>query len=592
MKKTIISLLVIFCLIGSFSTEVKAANTTATNEIQQIVKWKKEALQLGNQPLLSTKFLQQAANSSADWYVVGIGRAGLTDEYAAYTSVVADTIEKRYKQPGKLSPSKATEWQRIALAYSAAGGDATNIGPNHINLISDGVYNRGKTADLAAQGINGLIWGLITVDTMRYDIPKNAFDNRTSIITRIIKQQMSSGGFSLDGESDNIDITAMTITALAPYYNSEKKYDSNQKGKKVNVRNVIDKALTYLSSKQTKEGSYTASGKANLESNAQVIVALTSLGIDIKKDQRFIKSGHNLAQVLEGFRQEDGGYIHSEIYDKSNKTAKPDTSNSMASEQALYAYVAILRQEKGARTLFDYREEQSEDLKKQIKQVENSIDQATTTAEKTTAYKMYLKIPIEERSYIRNYSKIARTDTYYLEEATSTSNQTTMSPVQLLGTNEQSSDMFTKEDLQRINQLPTKISTQDYVTVVRLLGKLKHTNKYPNERKKLTTRLEKIEHLKKEIAALNVDILDDLYPFSHITIEDQAKVEKIMTRYNKLASYDQKQIISYKDVEKSQEQITSLKREKWLKYGVVVLVVFALIGFIIRRKRKKDKEFE
>ena len=71
-------------------------------------------------------------------------------------------------------------------------------------------------------------------------------------------------------------------------------------------------------------------------------VALTELGISLD-DERFVKNGQTLPQVLERFACEDGSYRHS----------LNGNSDEMATEQAFYALAAIHRAETGKTTLYD-----------------------------------------------------------------------------------------------------------------------------------------------------------------------------------------------------------------------------------------------
>ncbi len=57
----------------------------------------------------------------------------------------------------------------------------------------------------------------------------------------------------------------MIITALAPYYKTDR-----------DVKTAVDDALTYAKAKQNADGSFLELA----ETNAQVIVALSTLGID------------------------------------------------------------------------------------------------------------------------------------------------------------------------------------------------------------------------------------------------------------------------------------------------------------------------
>ena len=194
-----------------------------------ILAWKK--CDVGAQPdgcLLNDAYLALAGTTPGDWYPIGLGRLSIADNYAADRAVIRDRVQDRYRDSGKLSADKATEWHRITLAVLAMGGDPTSLGTdadgNPIDLIADGTYDRGRTTPLGRQGINGWIWGLIALDSLRYPIPDGAFYTRDDIILEILRQQLPDGGFALSGGIADPDITAMALQALAPYRNSEKTY--------------------------------------------------------------------------------------------------------------------------------------------------------------------------------------------------------------------------------------------------------------------------------------------------------------------------------------------------------------------------------
>jgi len=433
--KNTTKLIIILLLIGSILSTLTSHAVTETNRessvtndellahIDAIISWKKESLGMErNKPLLVNPFLTNAGDTSGDWYPIGMGRIGYKDEYNNYLAVVSDVVEKKYKQNQKLSDTKATEWHRISLAVLASGGDPTDIGQDangkSINLIADGTFNRGNTASLGKQGLNGWIWGLIALDSMRYEVPEDAHDTRRSIIEEIIKVQLPDGGFSLNQPEADPDMTAMAIQALAPYYNSEETYtyqlaSTNEKVTK-KVRTVINEAVERLSELQLDTGDFESMGTPNAESTAQVIVALTALGIDPLTDERFIKNNQDLFQGLMTYVMDDGGFIHSETYDPYNPSSHPNESNTMSSEQALYALTALYRHREGYRTLYDFRPEMEEELQEEIETITQSIDQIPRNItssdreriEKTFAN--YMNVPIEERSYVYNYAKLAK----------------------------------------------------------------------------------------------------------------------------------------------------------------------------------------
>ena len=232
---------------------------------------------------------------------------------------------------GMHSAAKATEWHRISLAILAMGGDPTNFGTDAngepINLIADGTYNRGRTTPLGRQGINGWIWGLITLDSLRYPVPDDAFYTREDIIEEILCCQLSDGGFALSGEVSDPDITAMALQALAPYYDSDTLHRYTRKitgeTEEKTVRQITEEALSCLSALQLPSGDFKSWGTQNVESTDQVVVALCCLGIDPLSDPRFIKDGKTLLDGILRYRMPDGGFVHSFTYDPDNPTSRP-----------------------------------------------------------------------------------------------------------------------------------------------------------------------------------------------------------------------------------------------------------------------------
>ena len=95
-----------------------------------------------------------------------------------------------------------------------------------------------------------------------------------------------------------------------------------------------------------------------MESTAQVIVALCSLGINPNTDARFIKNGYSAIDGLMKYRNaSDGGFYHSFVADPSNPSADPTQSNGMATEQSLYSLTAYWRYLNNMRNLYDFRPE-------------------------------------------------------------------------------------------------------------------------------------------------------------------------------------------------------------------------------------------
>ncbi len=577
------------------------------------IAWKKEDSGiLNSNGLLNGPFLNRAGDTTGDWYAIVLGRLGTEDNFHAYQAVLAQNVAGRYQTQEKLDKKKATEWHRIALAFLAVGGDPTAVGSSdgetRIDLIADGTYDRGKTEALGAQGLNAYIWGLITLDSLHYKVPDGASDTRADMVTALVESQLPDGGFSLEGRygaEGDVDITAMTIQALAPYYNSNEKFGEESSEY---IRNVVDRALVFLSEKQTDSGGFESWGAENLESTAQVILALCSLGRDPIKEEGFEKNGRTLLDGLMQYRREDGGFLHSFDYDESNPSSRPDESNSMATEQALCALTALYRHYGNFRNFYDFRPEMEAGLKEQIQKLELQIDEISEDTEKGTIeqlFEKYKEIPSSERSYVSNYWKLSDhmkkngiiDDADPLSAAMEESAGGCGSLVSLFEEGEQVSAniLFTEEDKAACESFPEALTTENYGEVVALLdklGKAENRAEYAELIPELEAKKEKIESIQEEIIEINQEILEKLYPFETISIGDKQAVEEISERIGGLSDYDKAQIQGAEDVLRARTQIDNQIRMIIIGAAVLVVLILLSIVLVIRMKRRKKRKLQ
>lgn len=307
----------------------------------------------GGKSFITKEVAKGAGNSATDWIVIALSRLGAEDNYDLYLEGLEGYVNEKYQKEGGLSQVKATEYHRIALAILACGGNPESVGNQKINLIKDGIYDRGLTAPLDEQGINGEIWALITIDAGNYNIPEGAYYDRDKIIESIISKQLENGGFGLIPEEMDVDVTAMAVTALSNYYEENKEYKIADKNsnvvKSIRVKETVDKAVEALSKLQLDDGDYETGGEANASSTSQVIIALSCLKIDILNDERFIKNGNTLADGLMKYKMEDGGFYRMSGDEK--------ISNVIDSEQALLAICAMIRENESLNKLYDFSDE-------------------------------------------------------------------------------------------------------------------------------------------------------------------------------------------------------------------------------------------
>ena len=603
-KNLLLSIICIVILtIGSLSSIVHADNDASAiqQSIEDAFNWKKSSLQIDEEhSLLSTPLLKDAGSTVADWYALAAARVGLAESYLSYQAVLKNSIVSRYQTEQKLSDQKATEWHRIALAFSATGGDATNV--EGIDLIDDGVFNRGRVASLDTQGLNGYIWALITVNSMQYATPENAVDTRSTIIAGILNKQLMNGGFTLDDDEANVDITAMAIQALAPYIHSNETFKlANDEVK--TVYQAVSDALTYLQNEQLQTGNFASWNEVNLESLAQVTIALSSLDFQQEQMQNFEREGRTLLDNLMAFTQKDGGFTHSFMFNESNESAIPNESNSMATEQAILALTAYYRQLNNERSLYDFRASWSTTTRQLLNEIATYTDQWTTNTPKEEVVKvlpLIEQVPYNERQYIGNHFIVQTLlQTYNLTAVNSSSvdkdfeNEApfkgTIEP--LFSTSFKNETLISAEHLQLINKIIATPSTQYYTDVLELLALFERSTnagQYDEQYEQLLGMKQRIEILQVEIETLNNLILDHLYPYNAITKSDERYITDLQNRYNALSKYDQQQIIGYDDVMRAASKITTEKRGIAIYISCTALLMIVILGWLFSKRKRKE----
>lgn len=268
-----------------------------------------------------------------EWMVIGLVRSGRTvpgaDTY--YQGAVQYIREAIDPQTGRLHKAKSTDNSRMILALTALGKDVTNVGGhNLLQGLSDLDY-------VKYQGNNGPIWALLALDSGNYPAPSGGTTTRQALIEEILRVQTSDGGWSISGDKADSDMTGMALTALAPYYKKDPA-----------VKQAIDKAIACLSEMQDDDGGFSTTygdGKyiATSESTAQVLTALSALGINADTDARFIKNGSSVVDALLRYYVSGGGFKH----------VMDGAIDGMGTEQAYYALTAYYRFLSGKTNLYD-----------------------------------------------------------------------------------------------------------------------------------------------------------------------------------------------------------------------------------------------
>ena len=253
--------------------------------------------------------LTENAGKSSEWYAMILARSTDSD-LSGYAAALEGYIR------GNEIRSASTRMKN-ALALLAAGGSR--------ELCSDIAES-----SVGEQGIMSLIYGLHLLNNgcecSRY--------TAETLTAELLETQFPDGGWAIMGNNGDIDVTAMTVQALAPYYETSAA-----------VTAALDRAVGFLSDKQQEDGGYQSFGTPNPESASQVLIAVSALGIDID-DPRFMKNGHTLIDGIAKYRLPDGSFTHTEGGD----------SNITATTQAWLSLTAYrLMRDKGER-FYDFPE--------------------------------------------------------------------------------------------------------------------------------------------------------------------------------------------------------------------------------------------
>lgn len=381
-KRLIAAILTVFMLCSSFGVYALEGESYTSGE-QKLLLSVQEAIQQGAAYMLNPvgSYYPEKGLSfgtlQGDWAAFALGRSGLAIPYDVWETYAENSrddivaaINKVYSEHSDITSlpllhyRKRTENMRAIIGYTSVGFDPTNVSGYDITRAL------GNYTDIIWQGINATIFTLISLDTLNYEMPELTAEElsqgvhgtavqatREMLVTRIMAQELPSGGWVLDTgfevEDDptsgditlstdkaDPDITAMAIQALARY--SEDTVYVNGTEKKVG--DAIERALNALSSMQKSAGDFESWGTTNVESTAQVLMALIAMGIDPLEDERFItSSGNTILNGILKYHVSGSGFKH--VADGS--------VNAMATDQAMYALVAYDRYLKGQNYIYN-----------------------------------------------------------------------------------------------------------------------------------------------------------------------------------------------------------------------------------------------
>ena len=310
--------------------------------VQGAAALKKSASKVLSETGSYVKQIDKKPTVGSEWFVLAQARSGANLNSSYFSTYYNHFANYLKENKGILTNTiKYTEYSKAILSLTAAGKDARDVGGyNLFSYISD----FDKTVE---QGPNGAIWALLALDSNpAYSFPKvkkgGNQNSREKLIKHLLSVEVSGGGWTMNGNKADSDLTGMGLQALAPYYH-----------KREDVTKAVDRALAALSKMQNSTGGFSTGGIETVESCAQVITGLCALGIDPEKDSRFIKGGKWTVENLISYHINNSGFMHVKAGSGNNGGGEAGKVNGIATEQGYYALVAYQRMKNGQTSLYD-----------------------------------------------------------------------------------------------------------------------------------------------------------------------------------------------------------------------------------------------
>ena len=333
----------IACLLMTalFGTNTVKANTVddVWSVIDGIAMFKMSECGAGSMQEWADGALCEGAGTDADAYAFALYKLGKAD-VTAYKEALRKYLDEN-------TVRSATTRLKYALCLlmgetgvtldPQAGGDSP-VGDKDPGMTDDVYITQTVEDSVGKLGVMSLVYGL--------HLAGNGHVGTEYPVGRILDELFSlrheDGGWSVMGQYSDVDVTAMVLQSLAvmrdtlqPQVLSSAGSSEDDKREEVlkqyeTTEDGIRTGLAFLSGKQNETGDFAGFGSDNAESTAQVLIALSSLGIDGASDPDFVKNGNSVVDGIMRYRLPDGSFAHV-LGGDSNPTATSQVFTAMAS---------------------------------------------------------------------------------------------------------------------------------------------------------------------------------------------------------------------------------------------------------------------
>ncbi len=268
-------------------------------------------------------------NSSNPWAAISLSKLSIKADEKFIKSWAEQIKKEGIKE---LSPSELETriMSLTAMGYTPYNFQGQDLVKELFNRNIEDFYN------------NEIVFALFSYDYAKvkenYNITEDKLIN-SLLDSKLVNKNGDKNlvGWTWFGDKIDPDMTGAVINALAPYYNGKqvKGVDNNK------LKAAVDEALNTLSYMQNESGDIVGQYGPSCETNAFIILGLTSLGVD-PEGSKFTKNKGDLVSALLSYKGDNGQFNH-------NSEAK---NNYLATEQAFRALICLKEyKEKGT---YDY----------------------------------------------------------------------------------------------------------------------------------------------------------------------------------------------------------------------------------------------
>lgn len=323
-RKSIFMMIACLLMTALFGTNTVKADTVddVWSVIDGIAMFKMSECGAGSMQEWADGALCEGAGTDADAYAFALYKLGKAD-VTAYKEALRKYLDEN-------TVRSATT--RLKYALCLLMGEEVN------RPCKDPYITATLEDSVGKQGIMSLVYGLHL---------SNCWCNAPEyppfkLVDELMSLRHEDGGWSVMGQYSDVDVTAMVLQSFAylrkTLYNVVYGWVQVYEGEALEehrklyekIEDGVRTGLAFLSGKQNETGDFAGFGSDNAESTAQVLIALSSLGIDGASDPDFVKNGNSVVDGIMRYRLPDGSFAHV-LGGDSNPTATSQVFTAMAS---------------------------------------------------------------------------------------------------------------------------------------------------------------------------------------------------------------------------------------------------------------------